>query len=636
MGIFRLPSITTAQRTPLVLQEREMVFDTDLNQVFIGDGTTAGGLPIGAGGGAAWGSITGTLSAQTDLNTALNLRAPLASPTFTGTVTLPAGQVVNGVTLQTGGPATQYLDRTGAYSTPSGGGGVSDGDKGDITVSGGGTVWTIDAGAVTLSKMANLAASTILGNNTGSPATPIALTAAQVKTLLAIAAGDVSGLAAIATSGSASDLTAGTLPAARFDDTAHGARAGGTLHANVIAGGAAGFMTGADKTKLDGIATGATAYTDEQAQDAVGAMVDASLVYVDATPLLQRAALTGDVTASAGGNATTIANDAVTFAKMQNIATDTLIGRDTAATGDPEAITVTGGIEFSGSGSIRTTAFTGDVTKTAGGTALTIAANAVTNTQLADMAANTVKANATAGTADPADLAVGTNTVVGRVAGNIVAAQLATGQVADDAITYAKMQNATANTVIARAAATSGDLSEVALAASQLLGRGATGDVAAITLGTNLSMSGTTLNASGGGGVSDGDKGDITVSGSGTVWTIDAGVVTLAKMADVATDRFIGRTTVGTGVPEALTGTQATELLDTFTTSLKGLAPASGGGTTNFLRADGTWAAPGGGGGGLSDGNYGDVTVSGAGTVIRVNPKIKFGLPLAMGRSLQF
>lgn len=36
---------------------------------------------------------------------------------------------------------------------------------------------------------------------------------------------------------------------------------GGTAHANVIAGGAAGFMTGADKTKLDGVATGATAYT---------------------------------------------------------------------------------------------------------------------------------------------------------------------------------------------------------------------------------------------------------------------------------------------------------------------------------------------------------------------------------------
>jgi hypothetical protein len=42
-----------------------------------------------------------------------------------------------------------------------------------------------------------------------------------------------------------------------------------------------------------------TQYTDEMAQDAVGGMVDSSLTYVDATPLLQRAALTGAITASA-------------------------------------------------------------------------------------------------------------------------------------------------------------------------------------------------------------------------------------------------------------------------------------------------------------------------------------------------
>lgn len=35
-----------------------------------------------------------------------------------------------------------------------------------------------------------------------------------------------------------------------------------------------------------------------------------------------------------------------------------------------------------------------------------------------------------------------------------------------------------------------------------------------------------------------------------------------------------------------------------FTSTLKGLVPASGGGTSNFLRADGTWATPSGGGGG--------------------------------------
>lgn len=61
---------------------------------------------------------------------------------------------------------------------------------------------------------------------------------------------------------------------------------------------------------------------------------------------VQRAALTGDVTASANSNATTIANDAVTFAKMQNIATQRLIGRNTAGTGDPEEVTISQALDW--------------------------------------------------------------------------------------------------------------------------------------------------------------------------------------------------------------------------------------------------------------------------------------------------
>lgn len=79
--------------------------------------------------------------------------------------------------------------------------------------------------------------------------------------------------------------------------------------------------------------------------------------------------LTGDVTAGpgSGSQAATIANlavstgkianDAVTYAKIQNVsATDRLLGRDTAAAGDIEEIAVSSGLEFTGGPGLRTTA----------------------------------------------------------------------------------------------------------------------------------------------------------------------------------------------------------------------------------------------------------------------------------------
>lgn len=86
--------------------------------------------------------------------------------------------------------------------------------------------------------------------------------------------------------------------------------------------------------------------------------------------------------------------------------------------------------------------------------------------------------------------------------------------------------------------------------------------------------------------------GDVTTSAGAVATAIANNAVTLAKMEDIATARFIGRTTAGTGDPEALTGTQATALLDAFTSGAKGLVPASGGGTATYLRADGTFASP--------------------------------------------
>jgi len=114
-----------------------------------------------------------------------------------------------------------------------------------------------------------------------------------------------------------------------------------------------------------------------------------------------------------------------------------------------------------------------------------------------------------------------------------VSASGATWTVDNDAVTFGKMQN---------------------IATARLLGRGSSGvgDIEEIQLGSNLSLSGTTLNATS--GLTDGDKGDITVSSSGATWTIDNGVVTYAKLQDVsATNRLLGRASSGSGDAEEIT-----------------------------------------------------------------------------------
>lgn len=99
--------------------------------------------------------------------------------------------------------------------------------------------------------------------------------------------------------------------------------------------------------------------------------------------------------------------------------------------------------------------------------------------------------------------------------------------------------------------------------------------------------------------------------------------VTLAKLANIAAARILG--SIAGGDPAELTGTQVTTLLDVFTSALKGLVPASGGGTTNFLRADGTFAIPSGVSAGsnnlqFGDGSDGDGTMDGTAVVAGHTP----------------
>ena len=125
---------------------------------------------------------------------------------------------------------------------------------------------------------------------------------------------------------------------------------------------------------------------------------------------------------------------------------------------------------------------------------------------------------------------------------------LVTATIANDAVTYAKMQNVSA--------------------ASKLLGRGdsGSGDVQEITLGTNLTMSGTTLSASGGIGGSTGSTDNAVLRADGTGGsTVQNSTMTIADDGKVVinvspstgqalfiqgTDRggYIGNTGYGNGI----------------------------------------------------------------------------------------
>jgi polygalacturonase len=96
--------------------------------------------------------------------------------------------------------------------------------------------------------------------------------------------------------------------------------------------------------------------------------------------------------------------ESVEVSDITPVSSGKLIGRHGGGSGDAQEVGLDGGLEFHG-GNIRREALTGDVTATAGSNATTIAADAVGNTKLANMAEATIKGRASGtGTGDPQDL----------------------------------------------------------------------------------------------------------------------------------------------------------------------------------------------------------------------------------------
>lgn len=185
------------------------------------------------------------------------------------------------------------------------GAGLTDGDKGDVTVSGSGSTITIDNGVVTLAKMANMATSSLIYRKTAGTGVPEVNTLATLKTDLGLT----------------------------------GTNSGDQTSIVGITGTKAQFDTAVTDGNFMYVGDAPTAHTHVAANITdFNTAVAATPAVTANTAKVTNATHTGDVT---GATALTIANDVVSNAKLANMANATIKGRTTAGTGDPEDLTAT-------------------------------------------------------------------------------------------------------------------------------------------------------------------------------------------------------------------------------------------------------------------------------------------------------
>jgi hypothetical protein len=348
--------VSTATQTALNAKQNTLVSGTNIKTINTQSILGSGDITIG--GSATWGSITGTLSTQTDLQTALNAKQNTIT---TGTI-------------------SQYF-------------------RGDLSLA------TLDKTAVGLGNVANVdttttanitdssnkrfitdAQQTVLGNTSGTNTGDNA-----VNSLYSGLASSKENTITAGTTGQywRGDKTFQTLdktavglnnvdnttdlnkPISTATQTALNAKQNTITNSDSITQGVTNlFLTSAERTKLSntsGTNTGDNAtnttsntYADAKVADAITdgvttiapsqnavfdalagklgtALTSANILVGNGSNVATAVAMSGDATLSNTG-VLTIANNAVTLADLAQVATATVLGRNTAGTGNVEAI----------------------------------------------------------------------------------------------------------------------------------------------------------------------------------------------------------------------------------------------------------------------------------------------------------
>jgi hypothetical protein len=225
---------------------------------------------------------------------------------------------------------------------------------GDISGSGRATIsTTIGAGTVSLSKMANLAANSLIGNPTGSSAAPSAvlMSASSVASNVIIRDSDSNAWDNHLTEGFASMVTASGTTTLSKSSSAY-VEFTGTLSQTVVLPDATTLTVGFMFTVINNstgtlsIQDGATNIINLQISGVNGQYACTSIASVAGTWSLassnQSHTLTGDVSGSGRATiSTTIGAGTVSLSKMANLAANSIIANVTAAPATPAPLTIT-------------------------------------------------------------------------------------------------------------------------------------------------------------------------------------------------------------------------------------------------------------------------------------------------------